>query len=133
MAQYTFGNYAFPDELIKHEGSDVAPNQRQTLDSYTDMTGLTHIFPVPHTKTQIKFTTLEMSGDDMRAIMNGLKSNYINYLKRDLNCRYYDDENGEFKTGHFYLDPSLEYKRAEVDENGIPTQYGEMQWLFIEL
>ena len=133
MAQYTFGNFPFPDELIKQKGSDVAPNQRQTLDSYTDMNGLTHPFPVPHTKTQIEFTTLEMSGDEMRAIWDGLTSNYINQLLRDVYCTYYDDEYGKFKTGHFYLDPSIKFPRSEVNASGIPTHYDEMKWLFIEL
>ena len=132
MAQFKFGNFEFPDKHIERGKVNVKPNQRQTLDSYTDMTGLTHAFDVPHTKTEISFTTLPMSGDEMRKITRGIVSNYITYLKRDSYCTYYDDENGGFKTGHFYLDPSVEFKRLEVGEDGIPTQYGEMQWLFIE-
>lgn len=133
MAQFRFGSFDFPDRLIKYDGDRVAPNQRQTLDSYTDMLGETHMFPVPHTKTQIKFTTLSMSGDEMRAIMSGIVDNYIDSKKRDANCTYYDDEYGEFKTGHFYLDQSLEFNRKEVDSSGKVVKYGEMQWLFIEL
>lgn len=131
MAQFKFGDYEFPDRLIKKK-VHVKPNQRQTLDSYTDMTGLTHAFEVPHTKTEISFTTLPMSGEEMREIITNMVSNYINYLKRDSYCTYFNDENWKFETGHFYLDPSVEFPRDTVDKNGIPTKYDEMQWLFIE-
>lgn len=133
MAQFKFGDFEFPDKHIAKGKVNVKPNQRQTLDSYTDMNGLTHPFPVPHTKTEISFTTLAMSGEEMREIVLGMKRNYINYLLRDSNCRYFDDENWEFKTGHFYLDPSVEFPRDTVDKEGIPTKYDEMKWLFVEL
>lgn len=133
MAQFKFGNYDFPDKYIEWGSVSIAPNQRQTLDSYTDMLGETHMFPVPHTKTQIKFTTLSMSADEMRTIMNNITANYIDRGKRDLNCKYYDDEYGGFKTGHFYLDQSLEFPRKKVDLDGVPLIYDKMQWLFIEL
>lgn len=132
MAQFKFGNFEFPDRLIKKDGSDANPNQRQSIDSYTDDIGVTHDFPLPHTKSQIQFTTLPMSGAELREIMNGIVSNYINYLKRDANCTYYDDENSIFKTGYFYFDKSFKFNRKEVDKNGVPTKYGEMTWTFIE-
>lgn len=132
MAQFTFGNFEFPDKHIERGKVNVKPNQRQTLDSYTDMTGLTHAFEVPHTKTEISFTTLPMSGEEMREIMRNMVANYLTYLKRDSYCRYFDDENGAFKTGHFYLDPSVEFPRDTADANGVPTKYKRMQWLFIE-
>lgn len=133
MAQFKFGSYDFPDNLIKDGDVNVSPNQRQTLDSYTDMLGETHMFPVPHTKTQIEFTTLPMSAAKMREIMSGITSSYIDEKKRDSNCTYYDDEYGITKTGHFYLDPSIKFNRKRVDKSGNVTRYGEMSWLFIEL
>lgn len=132
MAQFRFGNFDFPAKLVKRSGSKSKPNQRQSIDAYTDQEGLTHDFPLPHTKTEIALTTLPMSGSDFRLIMNGIRSNYINYLLRDANCTYYDHENGEFKTGHFYFDKSFEVNEVEEDKNGIPTKYGEMTWTFIE-
>lgn len=132
MAQFRFGSFDFPDEYVKWGGVSAAPNQRQDMDSYTDGYGVTQRNALAHTKSQIDFTTLPMSGEKLRGIMQGMVSNYINYNERDANCRYYDDENGAFKTGHFYLDPSFKFKRDEVDGNGIPTKYGEMQWTFIE-
>lgn len=132
MAQFKFGNFDFPDRLIKWGSFKVKPNQRQDKDSYTDGLGETQRNAIAHTKTQIQFATLPMSSVDMDAIMGGMVENYINYLERDAMCTYYDDENRKFKNGHFYLDPSFEFNRDEVNANGIPTKYGEMSWLFIE-
>lgn len=132
MAQFKFGKFEFPDRLIKRGAVTVSPNQRQSIDSYTDDTGVTRDFPLPHTKTQVQFTTLPMSADELRNIMQNMVSNYINYLLRDANCTYYDDESGSFKAGHFYFDKSFQFKRKEVDKNGIPTKYDEMTWTFIE-
>ena len=132
MAQFKFGSFDFPDELIKWGAVNVKPNQRQSIDTYTDDTGVTRDFELPHTKTQISFTTLPMSAQEFRTIMSGFVENYIVYKLRDANCTYYDDENGKFSTGHFYFDKSFQVNRNEVDANGIPTKYGEMTWTFIE-
>ncbi|MCM1219824.1 MAG: hypothetical protein NC548_35585 [Lachnospiraceae bacterium] len=132
MAQFKFGNFNFPDRLVKQNTVSTKPNQRQSIDAYTDDTGVTQDFALPHTKTEISFTTLPMTNSEFRTIMDSMTANYIDYGKRDANCTYYDDENGIFKTGHFYFDKSFEVKRKEVDESGVPTKYGEMTWLFIE-
>lgn len=132
MAQFKFGSFDFPDQFIKYEAVNVKPNQRQSLDAYTDAFGLTHDNGVPHTKTEVSFTTLDMSGSEFRAIMDSIVSNYIDYILRDADCTYYDDESGTFKTGHFYFDKSFQANRKEVDASGVPTKYGEMTWTFIE-
>lgn len=130
MAYFKFGNYVFPEELIK-SGVSAKPNQRQTIDSYSDGYGVTQVNTLKHTKTQIQFTTVKMSGEKMKNIMHGITSNYINELKRDAECTYYDDEYQKKKTGHFYLDQSLEFNTLK-ERDGIPLEYGEMTWLFIE-
>lgn len=130
MAYFKFGNFIFPEKFIKMD-APIKPNQRQDLDSYTDGYGITRRNVLSHTKTEIKFTTIEMSGSDMDLIMAGITSNYINDLERNGQCTYYDNEYRTPKTGTFYLDPSLEYHVLE-EKNGIPTLYGEMTWTFIE-
>lgn len=132
MAQFRFGSFDFPENLIKWGAVNVSPNQRQDMDSYTDGYGVTQRNALAHTKTQVQFTTLPMRGTDMDMVMAGITSNYINPKERDANCTYYDDESRGFKTGHFYLDPSLQFVRNEVGKDGRPTKYGEMQWTFIE-
>ena len=97
MAQFRFGNFDFPDKHIEKNKVNVKPNQRQSLDAYTDAFGVTHDNGVPHTKTEVSFTTLKMSGSEFRSIMSSMTSNYIDYLLRDANCTYYDDESGTFK------------------------------------
>lgn len=132
MAQFKFGDFDFPDKYIKEDAVNVKPNQRQSIDAYTDAFGVTHDNGVPHTKTEVSFTTLKMSGAEFRSIMDNIVRNYIDYILRDADCTYYDDESGTFKTGHFYFDKSFQANRKEVDKNGVPTKYGEMTWTFIE-
>ncbi len=132
MAQFRFGSFDFPDKFIEKNKVNVKPNQRQSLDAYTDAFGETHDNGVPHTKTEVSFTTLPMTSTEFLAIMDSIRSNYIDYILRDANCTYYDDESGTFKTGHFYFDKSFQVNRDEVDKNGVPTKYGEMTWTFIE-
>lgn len=132
MGFFKFGSFDFPQEHVKFEGVDTAPNQRQDMDSYTDGYGVTQRNALAHTKTQIQFTTLPMSGAAMREIMNGITSNYINPKERDANCTYYDDEYGGFKMAHMYLDPSISFKTKEKNRDGTPKRYGEMTWTFIE-
>lgn len=131
MASYfKFGNYTFPAKYIK-KGVPTKPNQRQDKDSYTDGYGITRRHALGHTKTEISFTTIDMSGEAMKAIMHGITSNYINKNERDANCEYFDSEYQKRKTGHFYLDPSLAFNELE-EKDGIVTEYGEMTWTFIE-
>lgn len=132
MSQFRFGNFDFPDKYIKYGAVNVKPNQRQSIDAYTDAFGLTHDNGVPHTKTEVSFTTLKMSGDAFRVIMDGIARNYTDYILRDANCTYYDDESGSFKSGHFYFDKSFQVNREKVGESGVPVKYGEMTWTFIE-
>lgn len=132
MAQFRFGNFDFPDRLIERGTPKIKPNQRQSLDPYTDMYGETHDNGLPHTKTEITFTTLPMSAAEFRFVMSGITGNYIDYKLRNANCRYYDDENGIFKEGHFYFDKSFQVGRNTVGHDGIPTKYGVMNWTFIE-
>lgn len=131
MVLFQFGNFKFPDKYIKWDTFDIAPNQRQDLDSYTDGYGVTQRNALAHTKTQVSFTTLAMSGAEMDSIIFGLASNYINYNERDANCTYYDPESRTSKTGHFYLDPSVKFRIKKISGNNV-DRYGEMTWTFIE-
>lgn len=128
---YKFGDYSFPSRIIK-EYVPIKPNQRMDKGSYTDGYGVTQRKVLSHTKTEISFTTMEVSGEEMREVMSNLVRNYLNPLERDFNVTYWDDEHGTFKTGHFYLDPSFEFNRKEVGPDGVTNRYGEMKWSFIE-
>lgn len=127
---FQFGSYVFPNKYIKLDSYDIAPNQRQDLDSYTDGNGLTHRNALEHTKTQIQFTVMKRPESVHEAIMSSMRANYINYKERDANCVYYDPETCQYKTGHFYLDPSVSFRMERI-KNGI-LFFGETQFLFIE-
>lgn len=126
---FQFGDFIFPNKYIKWDSYDSAPSQRQDLDSYTDANGVTHRNALEHTKTEIKFTTLEMCEDVWDMIMGGVESNYINYEEQDAYCNYYNFKKRKYETGHFYLDPSLRVSANEIEGK---LQYNEVNWLFIE-
>jgi hypothetical protein len=66
----------------------------------------------------------------MDEVMSGLVGNYLNYDDRDAMCTYYDMENRIYKTGHMYIDPSLQFR--VIGEQGGKLQFGETTFLFIE-
>lgn len=129
---FQFGSYMFPNKYIKFDTYDIAPDQRQDLDSFTDANGLTHRNALEHTKTNITFTTLRMPGNVMAEILSNLQKNYINQNETDASCTYFNPRTGDYKTGHFYLDPSVQFRIKKVDEAGRKIDYGETQWIFVE-
>lgn len=129
---FQFGNFIFPNKYIKFDTFKIKPDQRQDMDSFTDGNGVTNRNALEHTKSNVSFTTLEMPEAAMNAITSGLRANYLNTNETDANCVYYNPRIGDYKTGHFYLDPSVEFQIKKEDENGKSIRYSEMQWLFIE-
>lgn len=129
---FQFGDYIFPNKYIKFDTYDILPEQIQDMDSYTDGNGVTHRNALEHTKTNITFSTLEISEVAMDKIMSNLKKNYINKNETDANCTYFSPRENKYLTGHFYLDPSIKFSIKKVDDNGKSIAYGEMQWIFIE-
>ena len=127
---FKFGSYEFPETYIQWDSYKCKPNQRQDMDSYTDADGITQRNALEHTKTDIQFTTRGLRETDVAIIMSSLTSNYTNYNERDAQCEYYDPENMTYKTGHFYLDPSLEFSIQDV--TGGVMRYKPISFHFVE-
>ncbi len=127
---FKFGNYKIPNKYILWDSYTTNPNQRQDLGSYTDANGLTHRNAIPHTKTQVQFTTRRMPENIMKDIMESIVDNYINVKERDANCTYYDTEHFQYKTGRFYIDPSFKMKIQGEKDGELWFNY--KSWLFIE-
>ena len=113
--------------LISENGYAIAPNQRQDLDPYTDAYGVTQRNALAHTKSSVEITVNDVTWDEMQSIMSGLTSNYINYAERDANCEYFDTESFTYKTGHFYLDPSVKFSIKRFKK-----KYSSMTFIFTE-
>lgn len=103
MILFKFGNLVF-DKYIKYDGFDQTPNARQDLDSYRDADGVLQRNALKHTASTIEFDTHAMWLDEYKKMISAMTENYINYNERDAMCEYYDFENLQMKTGHFYLD-----------------------------
>lgn len=129
---FQFGSFVFPNKYIKADTFKARPNQRQNLNAYTDVDGVTHTNPLKHTKTQVSFSTIKMSAAAMDNITENIVGNYENYDDRNAHCVYYDDENRTYKTGEFYLDQSLEFSKELTKDGTKIRRYNEMVWTFIE-
>ncbi len=126
---FQFGDFIFPLKYIEWDSYDTAPGQRQSLDAYTDLDGVTHDNALEHSKTEIKFNTLPMSGFEWEQLMGNMVRNYLDFDARDANCVYFDFELCQYRTGHFYLDKSF---RAKANEVSGKLSYKTTAWTFIE-
>ena len=127
---FKFGNYAIPLEYIQFDSYSTKPNQRQDMDSYTDADGVTQRNALAHTKTDIQFTVRKLYEADKDTLMSNITNNYINAKERDAMCTYYDTENGSYKTGHFYLDPSLQIDIQDITDKGL--RFKPISFHFVE-
>ena len=122
-------NFIFPKKHIEWDSYKSKPGQRQSLDAYTDLDGVTHDNALPHTKTEISFDTLPMSEKEWENLMKNVRTNYLVPEARDLNITYFDFEQCIYRSGHFYLDKSFQ---ASANEVGGSLHYKGTSWLFIE-
>lgn len=129
---FQFGDFIFPNKYIKFDTYNTAPDQRQDKDSFTNGKGVTIRNALEHTKTNITFTTCQMPESVMDTITASLERNYKNQNETDADCVYYNPRKRQYYTGHFYLDPSVQFRIKKVDDAGKKIVYGEMQWIFIE-
>lgn len=129
---FRFGDYIFPNKYIKFDSYDIAPDQRQDKNSFTNGKGVTIRNALKHTKTNITFTTNQMPEAAMDAILAALEANYINEDETDANCTYFNPRKRKYSTGHFYLDPSVKFRVKKADDAGLGIEYGETQWIFTE-
>lgn len=112
------GNYEIPLSIIKYGTYKSAPRQRQDNDSYVDADGHLHRFPMPHTRTKIEFELINLTPSQLRDFWDNITANYINWLERDVNMEYYDEEYNTYLTGHFYLPGTVEFKYENIQITG---------------
>lgn len=113
MTLFKFGNFEFL-EYILLDSYSIIPNARLDADTFSDANGVLHRDALEHTKTKITFYLIELSQSEMKNIMYGLTSNYIDFKQRNSNCTYFDTETFTEKTGHFYLESNMEMKIKEI-------------------
>lgn len=125
---FKFGDFDLTPYMVAKKYK-IRPNARQDLDSYTDAEGITHRNALRHTKSIVSLSIMPMTKEEKVFFMGNITRNYINPLERDANCTYYDEEYDIEKTGHFYLDPNLEFV---INEDGPKKHYEEINMTFTE-
>ena len=120
--------------FIKADTLEITPNARIDFDSYRDATGVLHRNAQSHTATVIEFDTIPMFSVQFSALINNLKSQYINYNERDAQCSYFDPETNQTKTGHFYLDSNWKvsvYASWKISDQDM-ILYNPVHFKFVE-
>ncbi len=129
---FKFGNFDLTEYIVADSFKPL-PNARFDMDSYTDANGKMHRNALEHTRTKITFNLVPMNAEDMKTVMQGIVSNYINYNERNAICTYFDYENWTEKTGEFYLDPNLTFNVLSADPiTKVAEEFGETPMTFTE-
>lgn len=125
---FKFGTFDLTPYMVAKKYK-IRPNARLDLDSFTDAEGVTRRTALKHTKTIVTLSIVPLEKEEKIHFMSQITNNYINPLERDANCTYYDEEYDIEKTGHFYLDPNLEFV---INEDGENKKYEEFSMKFTE-
>lgn len=115
LMKFTQNNEIVPYDFIASFKS--TPNQRTDMDDYTDANGELHRNVLSHTSTKAEWTTPPMSISKWESFMALLKRNYENEQERKAPVEYYDFENGNYKTGYFYI-PDFTVEALLIRKNG---------------
>lgn len=121
----------FPLEYIKSETYKIAPNQRLESSANRAATGLLVRSTLEHTASKIEFETPPLNNTELATIMNLLRSNMTNTLRRDITIYYYDPETDAYKTADCYM-PDVDFQMNFVDVSNNLIRYGQVRFAFIE-
>lgn len=128
------GSYIVPLDLINVDSYNCTPDQRQDVDSYRDLNQDLHRNVADNYKTVVKFQTRpHLEEAKIRALINGIKSNYENAKERKVKLEYFDPDKGDYAgtdgTRYFYwVQP--QFKIMQI--NGNKIFYSSMDFEFIE-
>lgn len=110
------GDIEFPMRLIAEGGYSSVPNRQQDKNSYVNADGKLNRKILPHTRSGLILTLLDMSQSDKEFVQTF-------YPKREyVELYYWNDEDNAMKTGIFYV-PDIEYTIKSV-KSGVKTYKG---------
>jgi hypothetical protein len=112
------GGVHFPHEYMLYSSYEATPSQRQDLDAYQDSLGNLHRNVVPHDRTKIKFTTLDLDLAGKQAIQSFFAGATTNARERKCTLTYWNDETNTYKTGDFYI-PDITFIIKEISSDNI--------------
>lgn len=121
-------NKVFPTSLLKDggEGYHGTPDIVSDKNDYTDGNGLTHRFPLPHTKSKLFLNTVDEVSETDKLVIQDVLSNDIL-----MNLQYWNDKTHTYKTGNFYM-PEIDWKHSKVNKKTYEITYAGVAITLIE-
>lgn len=102
--------------LIAEDGYSSVPNRQTDKNSYLNANGKLNRKILPHTRSTITLTLLNMSQSDKELVQSFFPK------REDVEITYWNDEDNVMTTGVFYV-PDMEYT-IKTDKGGIKTYNG---------
>lgn len=117
-----------PTYLLKAggEGFHATPDIVQDKNSYTDGKGLTHRYPLPHTKSKIFINTVDDVSESEKLSIQEVLNDDIK-----MNLEYWNDKTHAYKTGVFYM-PEIDWKHKNVDPDTYEITYSSISITLVE-
>lgn len=121
---------SIPHGMIRYETYQITPDQMLDLDTFRSETGLLIRNVLSHSATKIEFNTPVTTSTKWNAVLNIIKTGYVDGKARRLRLRYYDPETDDYKAGWFYR-PDIQYTIRNIETDGT-INYDEIRVAFIE-
>jgi hypothetical protein len=123
----TFGADAFNKKWIRVESYKCTPNRLQDLDPFTAEDGTLHRNPVSNEPSTIEFETPPMMDDEeMGALMDFVRSHYVNAKNRDLRVTFFDQYTNSYRTETMYFNVNNEFEINYIDPRNNKIYYNPM-------
>lgn len=121
----------FPLSFVYKDSYKISPNRRMDLDSSRNANGVLMRTVLDHAPSTISFQTKPMFNQDVKRLMDFIRSHYINENEKKVLLTYYCPDLDDYRTGEFYI-PDIEFPIMEVDVKKKKIRYDSISLEFIE-
>lgn len=121
----------FPLSFVYKDSYKISPNRRMDLDSSRNANGVLMRTVLDHAPSTISFQTKPMFNQDVKRLMDFIRSHYINENEKKVLLTYYCPDLDDYRTGEFYV-PDIEFPIMEVDVKKKKIRYDSISLEFIE-
>jgi hypothetical protein len=125
-----FGNTVLPFKYIAAGTYKAAPSQTADLDSYRDANAELHRNVVRNDIAKIEWETPYLTDTEVLTLMNIINAAMINAMERKVTVTFYQDDQGTYRTGIFYV-PDITFTVYQANAYGViymPTRIALIEY-----